>query len=137
MDNTDKKLLLLLEKNARISLKNLSEQLFLSPPAVAARIESLQRLGIIQGYVTKINKKAMGYNISAIINITIPPAKKEEFASYIKNINNVLECYHVSGPYSIVLKACFTNTDELNTFVASLQAFGNTLTQVIFSELID
>lgn len=136
MDDIDRKILTILEKNARISLKRLSEQMFLSSPAIATRIENMENNGVIQGYITQINREAMGYSISAIINVTMIPDKKESFMKFINDSKNVLECYHVSGPYSMVLKVYFKNTAELDAFVSSLQVFGNTLTQIIFSEVI-
>ena len=68
MDDNDIKLISLLQDNARNTLKKLSEQIFLSSPAVAARIEKLQRDGIITGYHADVNYEKLGYHIIAFIN---------------------------------------------------------------------
>ena len=63
MDHIDKKLLRLLQENARYSLKQLSERVYLSSPAVAARIDKLEREGVINGYHADANLDKMGYHI--------------------------------------------------------------------------
>ena len=64
MDRIDKKLVTLLQDNARLPLKNLAEKVFLSSPAVSARIERLEEEGIILKYEAKVDYKKLGYNIS-------------------------------------------------------------------------
>ena len=57
MDQIDAKLIMLLQQNARVSLKELAKEVFLTTPAVSARIEKLEKEGIITGYSAKINPK--------------------------------------------------------------------------------
>ena len=61
MDRIDKKIITLLQKNARMPLKALAEQVFLSSPAVSARIERLEKEQIISGYEAKVNPFKLGY----------------------------------------------------------------------------
>ena len=63
MDKIDKKLITLLQQNARMPLKALAEKVFLSSPAVSARIERLEKEEIIEGYEVKINQLKLGYHI--------------------------------------------------------------------------
>ena len=58
LDRVDMKILELLQENARMSLKDISSQVFLTSPAVSARIEKLERVGVIEGYHAKINREA-------------------------------------------------------------------------------
>ena len=60
MDNIDRKILHLLQKNARTPLKYLASKVFLSSPAVSARIDRLEKSGIITGYHAGINPEALG-----------------------------------------------------------------------------
>lgn len=133
MDDIDKKLVTLLQKNARMPLKNLAEHVYLSSPAVSARIERLEKEGIISGYEAKINKQKLGYMITAFINLSVEPAQKTEFYSFVKECPNVLECNCVTGNYSMLLKVAFKNTEELDGFIGKLQEFGKTNTQIVFS----
>jgi len=133
MDKIDKKLVGLLQENARYSLKQLSEKVFLSSPAVAARIEKLEEEGIISGYHAVVDTDRMGYHITAFINIEMNPKQKAAFIPYIAEVPNVIECNVVSGNYSMLMKVCFPSTTDLDKFIGQLQKYGHTETQIVFS----
>ena len=92
MDKIDLKLIRLLQENARYPVKKLSKEVFLSPPAVSARIEKLEKAGIITGYRATVNQLELGYNIVAFINLTINSKLITEFYTFIKACPNVIEC---------------------------------------------
>ena len=137
MDDIDKKIVALLQKNARMPLKNLAEHVFLSSPAVSARIERLEKEGIISGYEAKINKQKLGFMITAFINLEVEPVQKAEFYPFVRQCPNVLECNCVTGNYSMLLKVAFKNTEELDGFIGRLQEFGKTNTQIVFSTPVE
>lgn len=137
MDAIDLKLISLLQRNARVPLKQLAEQVFLSSPATAARIERLEKEGIIKGYAAIIDHKKIGYPIIAYINLEIQPVQKPEFYPFIKKHPNVLECSCVTGHYSMIIKVAFESTEELDAFIGKLQNFGNTQTQIVFSTALE
>ncbi len=136
MDNVDKKIIKLLQENARYSLKYLANQVFLSSPAVSARIEKLEKSGVLTGYHASVDPILLGYHITAFINLTLDPKQKEEFYSYVEECTNVLECNCVTGAYSILLKVAFPSTAELDTFVGHLQNYGTTQTQIVYSTIV-
>ena len=133
MDNIDKKILHLLQENARYPLKHLASKVFLSSPAVSARIERLEKSGIISGYHASVAPVSLGYHITAFINMALDPKRKPEFYPFIQVCPNVLECNCVTGAYSMLIKVCFPSTMELDTFIGQLQKYGNTETQIVFS----
>jgi len=133
MDDIDAKLITLLQKNARSPLKLLAEQVFLSSPAVSARIESLEKQGILTGYMATIDPIKLGYHITAFINLEMTPKQKPQFYPFIQACPNVLECNCVTGQYSMLIKVAYRSTMELDTFIGQLQKFGNTSTQIVFS----
>ena len=133
MDNIDKKILHLLQENARYPLKHLASKVFLSSPAVSARIERLEKSGIISGYHASVAPVSLGYHITAFINLALDPKRKPEFYPFIQACPNVLECNCVTGAYSMLIKVCFPSTMELDTFIGQLQKYGNTETQIVFS----
>ncbi|HEY5523886.1 MAG TPA: Lrp/AsnC family transcriptional regulator [Clostridium sp.] len=137
MDKIDLNLIKLLEENARYPLKKLAEEVFLSSPAVSARIEKLEKTGVITGYSAKINQLELGYNITAFINLAMSPKQKAEFYPFIYDCPNVLECNCVTGNYSMLIKVAYRTTMELDTFIGHLQKFGNTETQIVFSTPVD
>ena len=129
MDEIDKKIITLLQQNARTPLKTLAEHVFLSSPAVSARIERLEKENIIFGYTARINQTKLGYHITAFINLEIIPAQKEEFYPFIKACPNVLECNCVTGDFSMLI--------ILDSFIGRLQKFGRTSTQIVFSTPVE
>ena len=133
MDKIDIKILSLLQENARHPLKYLAEKVFLSSPAVSARIERLEKQGIIKGYHAVLDPVTLGYHITAFINLTLEPHQKAEFYPFIDSCPNVMECNCVTGAYSMLIKVCFPSTQELDHFIGQLQTYGKTETQIVFS----
>lgn len=137
MDSVDEKIIQLLQKNARTSIKDIASQVFLSSPAVTARIDRLEKIGIIRGYHAQIDPEALGYRIKAFVNLEMEPSKKTEFYAYVENVPNVIECNCVTGDYAMLLQVEFWNTNELDHFVNELQRFGKTKTQIVFSTSVE
>ena len=137
MDNIDKKILTILQENARTPLKVIAEQVFLSSPAVSARIERLEASGYITGYQAQLSAASMGYQIKAFISLELEPVQKPEFYPYVEQCPNVIECDCVTGDYSMLLKVCFHTTQELVQFINQLHRFGRTRTQIVFSTPVE
>ena len=137
MDHIDTKIINILQENARMPLKQLAEKVYLSSPAVAARIERLEKEGIIKNYRTEIDWMKLGYHITAFINMEIEPIQKPEFYPFVQSCPNVLECNCVTGHYSMLIKVCFRTTMELDAFIGLVQRFGKTSTQIVFSTAVE
>ena len=89
MDDIDKKIINLLQENARIPLKSLAEHVYLSSPAVSARIEHLERENIITSYEARINQTKLGFHITASINLEIINDPINKIAIFIKIVISV------------------------------------------------
>lgn len=137
IDDTDKLILDILQRDARIPVKAIADQVSLSSPTVSARIEKLQRAGVITGYMARINPEAFDYRIKAFINLEVIPTQKKEFYPYIESVQNVVECDCVTGDYSMMIKVVFHTTKELDGFIGQLQKFGRTKTQIVFSTNVE
>ena len=133
IDAIDRHIIKLLQENARISLKTMAEKTFLSSPAVSARIDRLERQGIITGYHAVVDPMKLGYHILAYINLNVQPEDKAKFYAYAEEMPNVLECSCVTGEYSMIMKVAFSSTMELDQFIGQLQKFGKTSTRIVFS----
>ena len=133
MDKIDNKLIALLQSNARITVKRLAQAVFLSAPAVSARLERLEKLKVITGYTTTVDFVKLGYHIIAFINLEVSPCEKVIFYPFIEECPNVIECNCITGNYSMLIKVAFPSTVELDAFVGQLQQFGHTQTQIVFS----
>ena len=133
MDHIDREILQILQANARTSLKTIAEKTFLSSPAVSARIEKLEKDGIITGYQAQIDPVKLGYHIIAFINLNVLPEDKPKFYKYAESIPHILECSCVTGEFSMIMKVAFESTMQLDTFIGQLQKYGKTSTQIVFS----
>lgn len=137
LDAIDEKIVELLQDNARIAIKEIAAQVFLSSPAVTARMERLETHGIIKGYHAAVDSVNLGYKIKAFINLDLEPVQKEEFYPFIKSIENVVECNCVTGEYSMLIEVEFIDTEELDEFINNLQQYGKTRTQIVFSTPVE
>lgn len=137
MDKVDEKILQMLQENARIPVKEIAKEVFLSSPAVSARIDRLSQSGLIKGYHMTIDRTKLGYDVTAFISLEMEPNQKAEFYPFIKSCPNVLECSCITGQYSQLIKVAFRSTSELEAFLGSLQQFGRTSTQVVFSTPVE
>ena len=126
MDHIDREILQILQHNARASLKMIAEKTFLSSPAVSARIEKLEKDGIITSYQAQIDPMKLGYHILAFINLNVLPEDKQKFYHYAEGSS-------VTGEYSVIMKVAFESTMQLDSFLGQLQKFGKTSTQVVFA----
>lgn len=127
LDMIDEKIVELLQENARIAIKEIAAQVFLSSPAVTARIERLESKGIIKGYHATVDS----------VNLDLEPVQKEEFYPFIESVENVIECNCVTGEYSMLIEVKFLGTEELDDFINNLQKFGKTSTQIVFSTPVE
>lgn len=133
MDAIDRKILQLLERDARTPLKQLAKAVYLSSPAVSARIRNLEQQGILTGYRAVVDIQRIGYPIQAFINLEMEPRQKAEFYPWAGGEENILECNCVTGQYSMLLRVAFCSTMDLDQFIGKLQRFGRTQTQIVFS----
>ena len=130
MDHIDRKIIDILQNNARSPLKEIADHVFLSSPAVSARIARLESSGTISGYQAQVDAPKLGYMVKAFINLDMDPQRKPEFYPYIQNCPHVVECNCVTGDYSMLIEVLFSTTQELDQFINHLQQFGRTRTQM-------
>ncbi|WP_413702418.1 Lrp/AsnC family transcriptional regulator [Psychromonas sp. KJ10-10] len=100
LDRTDKKILQLMQANARISNLELADSIGLSPTPCSRRVKRLEESGIIDKHVTLLKPQALGLNLTAMIGITMDrhtPERFENFEKAITQLPEVLECLIVTG----------------------------------------
>lgn len=137
LDHIDRQILRLLQQNAVIPMKEIAKQVFLSSPAVSARIEKMEKEGIIMGYHAKVSPGFFDYHIKAFINLEVEPDQKKEFYPFIQKVPNVIECNCVTGDYSMLIEVMFQTTVQLDHLINELQLFGRTKTQIVFSTCVE
>ena len=97
----------------------------------------MESKGIIKGYHAAVDSVNLGYKIKAFVNLDLEPVQKEEFYPFIESVENVIECNCVTGEYSMLIEVEFLNTEELDDFITTLQKFGKTSTQIVFSTPVE
>lgn len=136
-DETDRQIISLLMKNARMPVKEIAKKLYLTSPTVSTRIKKLKENGIITGFHTSVDLSSFGYNIKAFVNLEVDPKDKQEFYDFIEKIPNVIECNCVTGDYSMIIEVAFKRTEELDHLINVLQKYGHTKTLIVFSTSVE
>lgn len=142
MDATDKKLLMLLQEDSRKTTKELSVKLSLSVTAVYERVKKLEREGIIERYVALVNRKKVDKRFVVFCHLKLIQHTKEYMVRFEKEVtllDEVLECYHVSGDYDYILKIYVEDMEAYREFMVTklttLQHIGSTHSTFMIGEV--
>ena len=120
LDATDKKLINLLQKDSKQTTKQLSLQLNLSVTAVYERIKKLEKENVIEKYVAIINKNKVEKSFLVFCHIKLIQHTKEYVTTFereILKLQEVSECFHVSGDYDYILKIYVKDMDAYRNFM--------------------
>jgi Lrp/AsnC family leucine-responsive transcriptional regulator len=119
LNQIDYKIADLLQRNARMTQSEMAAAVGLSQPAVAERMRKLEQEGVITGYAARVNGRKLGKDITAFIGVGIEhPKHNAEFAKKILALPDVLECHHVTGAVSYLLKVVTENTESLDRLIS-------------------
>jgi Lrp/AsnC family leucine-responsive transcriptional regulator len=119
LDETDRHLLTLLQKNDRLSLAELGQELKLAPSTVNDRIKRLIKNGIISGFHAAVSPEKVGLDLLAFVFVGWnDPEVEDIFLDKVQKSGAVLECHHVTGAWNYLLKIRLKNTRELERFLA-------------------
>ena len=122
LDIVDKRLLSLLQQDTKKTTKALSLKLNLSVTAVYERIKKLEREGIINNYVALLNRNKIDKSFVVFCQIKLVQHSKDfltKFESEVTQLDEVLECFHVSGDYDYILKICLKDMEEYREFMVT------------------
>jgi Lrp/AsnC family transcriptional regulator, leucine-responsive regulatory protein len=133
LDIYDRKLLKELQENARLSYADLGRRIGLSPSATAERLRRLEEEGIIQGYTITLNREALGLPILAYIRMTCDGGHYQSFLKFIKTLEPVRECHHVTGGDAFVLEVTVGSIQELEHTIERLLPYGIPTTSIVLS----
>jgi Lrp/AsnC family transcriptional regulator, leucine-responsive regulatory protein len=137
LDQIDLKILHILQLNGRARLADIADEVELSAPAVMERVKKLESSGIIKGYLALVDAKKLGKDITAFIGVSINHQRDvDKFAKHILRYPDVLECHHVTGDESFILKVKSENTASLEKLLGelrSVEGVTRTVTNVVLS----
>jgi len=122
MDSVDRQLLEALQADCRQSLAKLGEQVDLSPPSVLERVRRLEASGLIRGYHAILDPRLAGLDICAFIGVGIDhPRHMKPFETAALDMPAVLECHHVTGRHTLMLKVRTRDTASLHGLISAIR----------------
>ena len=120
IDNINKKIIFLLQKDARITYKEIAVELKRSETTIRDRIKAMERVGIIQGYTALIDKTALGLNFFAMIFANpISSSDLDTITDKVKKVKNVLRVYQISGNKRLAIFMVAPSYKELKEIIRS------------------
>jgi Lrp/AsnC family leucine-responsive transcriptional regulator len=141
LDGIDLRILEMLQGDCRTSLARLGEGVGLSAPSVLERIKKLEAAGVITGYHAALDARRLGLDVTAFIGvITSSPDLIDNSEAQIVDLDDVLECHHVTGEYTLLLKVKTANTSSLERLITQIRQFdgvARTETIVVLSTLAE
>ncbi len=141
-DDIDKQLLFYLQEDSKQTNKELSNKLNLSVTAVYERIKKLEKSGVIENYVVLVNKEKVDRSFVAFCHIKLIQHSQEfvvKFEKEVANLNEVLECFHISGDYDYLLKVMVKDMAAFREFMVkkltTINHIGSTHSMFVINEV--
>ena len=132
LDAKDLSILALLQQNARITVKEISEKVHLSTTPVHERIKRMENDGVIKQYVTLLNHSKVKKGLMVICYVSLKAHSKNagtKFINAINEMNEIIECYSISGEFDFMLKVVEENMDSYYDFhvnkLSQIENIGN------------
>jgi Lrp/AsnC family leucine-responsive transcriptional regulator len=133
LDEIDRRLLEELGADGRLTMAELGRRISLSPPAVAERVQRLERGGVITGYKAVIDPKAIGYPLAAVVRVRPASRQLQRIPELARETPEVVECYRITGEDCFFLKLHLRSIDDLEEILDRFVEYGQTTTSIIHS----
>ena len=136
LDDLDRKLLDILVKDSRTSLKELAQQVGLSSPSVSERLRRLEERGVIRAFTVEIDPEALGFPLQAIVRVRPLPGKLHIVQQLIEEIPEFGECDKVTGDDCFVARLYVRSMSELDKLLDRIADKAETSTAIIKAQPI-
>lgn len=133
MDDRDVAVLGVLQRSPRITMSALAREVGLSPPAVTERVQRLERTGVIAGYTTEVDPRALGLPITAFARIRPEPRQLKAVAELASRTPEVVECYRITGEDCFLLKLHAPAVEAIEDVLDRFLVYGQTTTSIVVS----
>lgn len=120
LDETDLKILTLLQDNCQLSYRKLGTMLGLSGVIIASRIKTLEEKGVLKGYMVTLDPVKLGFDLTAILYIQVEGGYLGEVGAELSRTSNVIGVYEVTGDFDIIAVAKLKDRESLNTLIKNL-----------------
>lgn len=115
IDQTDRKILEILQANAKITNAQLSKEIGLSPAPTLERVKKLENSGVIKSYHAKLDTGNIGLGVNTFVMVTLKGHNKRNinlFLDEINDIEDVIECHHITGSGDFILRVIAKDITE-------------------------
>ena len=133
LDEINRRLLQELQADARVSIAELGRRINLSGPAVAERVQRLERAGVITGYHAEVDPKAIGYPIAAVVRVRPTTRQLQKIPELAREIPEVVDCHRITGEDCFFVKLHLRSMDDLEGILDRFIVLGQTTTSIIHS----
>ncbi len=133
MDETDIRLVELLQKDSRVTVSQLSKELSLSRPSISERILRLQERGVIEEFTARISLPAIGRDVIMFIQLGSLKLPIKQVEDTLSQDADILECHRVTGPFDYVIKAAVSGMNGMRSIIDRLMPLGDINTAVVLS----
>ena len=142
LDATDRRIINLLEQDAKMTIKDIAAQLNMSTTPIFDRIKKLEKTGYICGYSAIVDSKMMGFNIVVYCTVTLETHNKEHIQQFVDDVHQlteVIECYHIAGLFDYLLKVYAKDMNDYQLFItdklASINNIGKVQSSFVMTEI--
>jgi Lrp/AsnC family leucine-responsive transcriptional regulator len=138
LDDRDQKILALVQRDAKLPQAEIARRVGLSTAAVNERLRKLENAGVIRRYVAVVDPRSVGMSITAFVEVFIEhPRHEAVFLERLLELDEVLECHHVTGEFSLLLKVRVRDMDGLQQLllhqINALEGVRQTRTVMVLS----
>ena len=119
-ENLDAKLINALLGDGRASLRSLAEDLDVSVTTVSNHLRDLEDQGVIEGYTPRVNYDALGYDVTAIIQLKVEGSALPDITERLRDQKQMTTVYEVTGDYDVIAIGKFRDTDGMNAQIKEL-----------------
>ena len=133
LDKKDRLILEALQADARQSLAALGKRIGLSQPAMSERVRKLEDAGVIEGYGARVNLRAVGLGLQAIIHIETTHAYIQKYVRLFESMPEVLSADRVTGEHCFIVRCAIADPSELERVVDALAVHGAVTTSLVLS----
>lgn len=134
LDDTDRRILALLQQDARMPVKALAEQVGLSSPGASERLRRLEDRGVIRGFTVDVEPRTLGFSMQAIVRIRPLPGKLQAVQKLIEAIPEFAECDKVTGDDCFIGRLYLRSIEHLDHILEQITEMAETSSAIVKSQ---
>lgn len=137
LDAVNRAILQELQRDARLSMAALGRRVNMSPPAVAERVQRLEREGVIRGYHADVDPVKVGYTVAAVVRVAPATRQLDRIREIARTTPEVVECHRITGEDCFFLELHLRSIDELERVLDRFTPYGRTTTSIVHSSPVE